>query len=289
MPTNIAWTDETWNVAVGCTKVSEGCKNCYMIRDMSRKPQWANVNGTVTRTTSVFNKPLKLREPSRIFTSSLTDLLHESIDEYRYETFEIMRRCPHHQFQVLTKRIERLMDAIRLAIPQARKGGLFSLVMWLEEWIEGSPPANVWIGVSIACNNEMHRIDTLGQVPAFIRFVSFEPLIERISNAYRPFVDWIIIGGESGPASGKYKARACHLLWINELIHQYKFVEYPASVFVKQFGSDLARNYKLKHPKGEDPAEWPENMQLQEFPAPRFTLPDADPNPRKAKQANLFA
>jgi protein gp37 len=288
--TGIGWTDGTWNVAVGCSKISEGCKNCYMIRDMGRKPMWADVNGTVTRTKSVFDSPLKWKDPMRIFTSSLTDFFHEQIDPYRYEAFDIMRRCPHHQFQVLTKRIERVWQSIGEAYDQAVVLGLHDLANWLAEWLKGNPPANVWIGVSVACKNEMHRLDKLGEIPAVIRFVSFEPLIEDLRDAYRDFVDWIIIGGESGPASGKWKARPCEIDWIRSLIRQYQLKWTPEAkkaIFVKQLGSDIARVFQLYDGKGEDMTYWPEWMKIREFPVERFPRPEPVLKPKR-KPLPLF-
>jgi protein gp37 len=106
----IQWTDVTWNIARGCSKVDEDCKFCYMYRD--------SFDGTrynpreVVRTKTVFNLPLKVKEPSKIFTCSLTDFFHEDIDSYRNEAWDIIRKCPHHTFQILTKRPERIIDCL---------------------------------------------------------------------------------------------------------------------------------------------------------------------------------
>src|SRR4051812_32855469 len=104
----IQWTDATWNIARGCTKVDEDCKYCYMYRDSFDSSRYNPLE--VIRTKTVFNLPLKLKEPSKIFTCSLTDFFHESIDSYRNEAWDIIRKCPQHTFQILTKRPERIID-----------------------------------------------------------------------------------------------------------------------------------------------------------------------------------
>lgn len=102
----IQWTDATWNVAVGCTKVDEDCKFCYMYRDSMKETRYNP--RTVRKTTSVFNAPLRWKEPKKVFTSSLTDFFHEDCDSFRDEAWEIIRKCPQHIFQILTKRPERI-------------------------------------------------------------------------------------------------------------------------------------------------------------------------------------
>jgi len=106
LKSNIQWTDATWNIARGCTKVDEDCKFCYMYRDSFDNSRYDPKQ--VVRTKTVFNLPIKLTTPSKIFTCSLTDFFHEAIDSYRHEAWDIIRQCPQHIFQILTKRPERI-------------------------------------------------------------------------------------------------------------------------------------------------------------------------------------
>lgn len=123
----IQWTDATWNIARGCTKVDEDCKYCYMYRDSFGSTRYNPLD--VVRTKTVFDLPLRIKEPSKIFTCSLTDFFHEAIDGYRNEAWDIIRRCPQHTFQVLTKRPERIWKCLP------------------EDWGDGWP--NVWLGTSV--------------------------------------------------------------------------------------------------------------------------------------------
>ena len=104
----IQWTDATWNIARGCTKVDEDCKFCYMYRDSFDSTRYNPLE--IVKTTTVFDLPLKLKEPSKIFTCSLTDFFHEGCDLFRQDAWDIIRKCPQHKFQILTKRPERIID-----------------------------------------------------------------------------------------------------------------------------------------------------------------------------------
>jgi protein gp37 len=247
----IQWTDATWNVARGCTKVDEDCKYCYMYRESFEGTRYDPKD--IVRTKTVFNLPLKLKEPSKIFTSSLTDFFHEAIDSYRNEAWDIIRKCPQHTFQILTKRPER----IEKCLP--------------DDWGNGWP--NVWLGTSVGSNKAAHtRIVHLVRVPAIIHFISFEPLWEEIDlNIDMPdlmSIDWAIIGGESGNENGKYKYRPCELKWIEYLIKHMKF--YGAAVFVKQLGTYLSKQMGLIDRHGGDIDEWPEHLKIREFPITRY-------------------
>lgn len=290
----IQWTDATWNIARGCTKVDDDCKYCYMYRESLEGTRYEPK--TVIRTKSVFNLPLKIKEPSKIFTSSLTDVFHESIDEYRYEAFDIIRRCPHHTFQVLTKRPERIKQSLELAFEQARNlssnnSSMLSLSVWLEEWLNGNAPKNVWLGTS--CGNQKaveQRIPHLLAAPAHTRFLSAEPLYGPLDlhwygalglsharmfnmNTHRtgyyavsglPMLDWIIVGGESGNDNGKYKYRPCELSWIEDIVNQSHSAGIP--VFVKQLGTFLAKKSKMSDRHGGTIEEFPPSLQYREFP-----------------------
>jgi protein gp37 len=242
---SIQWTDATWNIARGCTKVDEDCKFCYMYRDSFNNTRYNPLN--VVRTKTVFNLPLKLKEPSKIFTSSLTDFFHEEIDSYRHEAWDIIRQCPQHTFQILTKRPERIMDHVP------------------EDWGDGW--GNVWMGTSIGSEKAIKRLDHLEKVKAKIKFISFEPLHEKIEAGFVGMVDWVIIGGESGNETGKYRYRPCELGWIEKIIDGYRDHPYTnPAVFVKQLGTHLAKQLGLKDRHGGNIDEWPEHLRIREFP-----------------------
>lgn len=247
--TKIQWTDATWNVAVGCRKVDADCRFCYMYRD--------SFDGTrynpreVRRTKTVFRLPLKLKEPSKIFVSSLTDFFIEEIDGYRQEAWAIIKQCPQHTFQILTKRPERIKDCLP------------------SDWsVENYP--NVWIGTSVGSNESLYRIAHLVTIPAAVRFVSFEPLHGHIDTSalddVARYIDWVIIGGESGNDNGKYTYRPCEIKWLEDLVN-YFYYGYSAAVFVKQLGTHLAKQLNLKADRhGGDINNFPQSLKIREFP-----------------------
>jgi protein gp37 len=277
---NIEWTDHTWNIAVGCTKVDADCKFCYMYRDSMNDTRYDPK--TVRKTKTVFNLPLKIKEPSRIFTSSLTDFFHPDIDAYRHEAWDIIRRCPQHTFQILTKRPER----IKAHLP--------------EDWGDGWD--NVWLGTSVGDSLGLERIESLIEVKAKIRFLSIEPLhgyidlywelrseskctfcegsgdfiswgggvmCPKCKYDYRNHmgpspIDWVIVGGESGNEKGKYQYRPCKMSWIKMVIDACADRDVP--IFVKQLGTHLSKELKLKDRHGKDMDEWPETLRVRQFP-----------------------
>lgn len=269
----IQWTDHTWNIARGCTKVDEDCKYCYMYRQ--------SLNGTryepkqVIRTKTVFNLPLKIQEPAKFFTSSLTDFFHPDIDGYRHEAWEIIRRCPQHTFQILTKRPERIRQNLPLG------------------WNSGLNFQNVWLGTSIGHQSAQRRVIDLLRIPApsGLLFLSCEPLhgpininqVIREEDGYAWCDDaltgfkahgaggwygnklgWVIVGGESGNNKGQYRYRECKLEWIESIIEQCRAARIP--VFVKQLGTHLAKELKLVDRHGGDINEWPEHLRVREMP-----------------------
>lgn len=254
---NIQWTDTTWNIARGCTKVDEDCKFCYMYRDSFDSTRYNPLN--VVRTKTVFNLPLKVKEPSKIFTCSLTDFFHEDIDSYRDEAWDIIRKCPQHTFQILTKRPERITENLP------------------KDWNYNFN--NVWIGTSIGAEKGLKRMYDL--MDAFnewknggkvldkkTTFISFEPLHERIDANFDlstiMWFDWIIIGGESGNETGKYRYRPCEIEWIEELAHS--FGSCGVAVFVKQLGTYLSKQLKMSDRHGGNIEEFPEHLKVREFP-----------------------
>lgn len=244
--TNISWCDCTWNIARGCTKVDADCQFCYMYRESYDSSRYNPLE--VIRTKTVFNLPLKLKEPSKIFTSSLTDVFHPAIDDYRNEMWDIIRRCPQHTFQILTKRPERIADHLP------------------EDWGEGW--GNVWLGTSIGSESGMKRLYDLPKYQNTIRFVSFEPLWQRIDMnldiGTLLQIDWAIIGGESGNDTGKYRYRPCEVSWMEEIANAITGV--GNYVFVKQMGTHLSKQLKMSDRHGGNFDEFPKQLQLREFP-----------------------
>lgn len=243
---NIQWTDYTWNIARGCTKVDEDCKFCYMYResfDGSRYDPMA-----VVRTKTVFNLPLKIKEPSKIFTCSLTDFFHEGCDSFRDEAWDIIRKCPQHTFQILTKRPERINDCL----PS----------FW------GEIKSRCWMGTSVGGNSGVDRLYELAESNTATTFVSFEPLHEDLdlpADGLLDYFDWIIIGGESGNETGKYRYRPCKLEWIEYIIKRFR-EESKAKIFVKQLGTYLAKEMKMTDRHGGNIEEFPEHLRIREFP-----------------------
>lgn len=253
--TKIQWTDATWNVAVGCSKVSPGCKYCYMMRDFDGRYGRSEVNGTVTRTKpGTFNAPLNWQKKGltapdgnklKVFTSSLTDIFHEQIDSYRNEIWDIIRACPDLIFQILTKRPERIVNCL----PQ--------------DWGEGWP--NVWFGTSIESQDQVNRALELWKFPAAVRFLSVEPLIGAVDLSGKVgLIDWVIVGGESGNDSGKYLYRECRTEWIDNVISYCRSRFVP--VFMKQTGTALSKQFGYQDRNGGNLEEWPLSWQIRQFP-----------------------
>lgn len=253
----IQWTDATWNIARGCTKVDEDCKFCYMYRDSFDNTRYNPLE--VVKTKTVFNMPLKLKEPSKIFTCSLTDFFHEAIDGYRNEAWDIIRKCPHHTFQILTKRPDRIAKNLPA------------------DWNENF--TNCWIGTSVGSEKGMKRMyDLMDAFNEFknggielrkpITFISFEPLHEHIEMnldiSTCIWFDWVIVGGESGNEIGKYRYRPCKVEWIEEIVKEFSGC--GCAVFVKQMGTHLAKELKMSDRHGGNIDEFPESLKIREFP-----------------------
>jgi protein gp37 len=214
MPTrsNIEWTEMTWNPVTGCTKVSQGCKHCYaerMARRLEAMGSDRYRNGfKVTLHPALLDGPRGWRQPRVVFVNSMSDLFHDDIPiAYIQRVFATMRDCPHHTFQVLTKRSERLMELA----PQ---------LPW---------PANVWMGVSVEHTRVIQRVHDLQRVPAAVRFLSLEPLIGPLDALPLDGIHWAIVGGESGP-----KARPMRKEWVTSIFRQCRAARVP--FFFKQWG-----------------------------------------------------
>ena len=182
--TKIEWTESSWNPITGCSKISEGCKNCYAERLSRRLTAMHNpryVNGfAVTIHEDLLELPKQWKKPRKIFVNSMSDVFHERVsDEVILRIFNTMKDCPQHQFQVLTKRPERL----------AR---LNDAIIWTD---------NIWMGVTVENSEYINRVDLLRYTDAKIKFISAEPLLGNLNGLDLTNIDWIIVGGESGPGA----------------------------------------------------------------------------------------
>jgi protein gp37 len=208
----IEWTHVTWNPVTGCSKVSQGCKHCYAERLASRLQNMGvqkYQNGfSVTLHEEAVDLPLRWKHPRIIFVNSMSDLFHENIpSEFIKKVFGTMERAPQHIFQVLTKRSIRLRE-------------MASELPW---------PSNVWMGVSVEDSNLIDRVFDLQGVSAHIRFLSCEPLIGEIHGLPLENIQWVIVGGESGP-----KARPMEKEWVLSILEQCRKADVP--FFFKQWG-----------------------------------------------------
>ncbi|MYC93568.1 MAG: phage Gp37/Gp68 family protein [Caldilineaceae bacterium SB0661_bin_32] len=209
---SIEWTESTWNPVTGCTKVSPGCQHCYAERMAIRlkamgQPNYAN-GFTLAIHEHALDLPLKWKKPQIIFVNSMSDLFHKDVPAwFIQETFDVMRRAHWHQFQVLTKRSERLLRMSQSI-----------------EW-----PDNVWMGVSVERQDYVFRIADLQGTEAKIKFVSFEPLLGSLPELDLKGIDWAIVGGESGPG-----ARPMQKEWVLGIQAQCQRGQIP--FFFKQWG-----------------------------------------------------
>jgi len=208
----IEWTESTWNPVTGCTKISAGCAHCYaerMTRRLQAMGQKNYANGfEVTTHAAMLELPLHWKRPQRIFVNSMSDLFHDAVpDTFIARVFEVMRRAGQHQFQILTKRAERLRE-------------LAPRLPW---------PDNVWMGVTVENAQVVSRIDDLRRTPARHTFLSCEPLLGPLGALDLVGIDWVIVGGESGPG-----ARPMLPAWVEQIQQQCQAQNTP--FFFKQWG-----------------------------------------------------
>lgn len=208
----IEWTESTWNPVTGCTKVSPGCKYCYAQRMAERlqlmgQPNYAD-GFELTIQPHMLEIPLRWKKPQVIFVNSMSDLFHENVPiAYIRRVFDIMVRAHWHRFQILTKRSNRLVE--------------------LNLKLNWAP--NIWMGVSVESEKYRGRIDDLRLTDARTKFLSLEPLLGPLNDLDLNGIDWVIVGGESGP-----KARPMDLSWVTDLRDQALRAEVP--FFFKQWG-----------------------------------------------------
>ncbi len=234
----IEWTEQTWNPIVGCTKISAGCKHCYA-ETMAHRLQAMGTpgyeNGFALRLLPErLADPTKRQKPTVYFVNSMSDLFHEKVPEsYIEQVFDVIAKTPQHHYQILTKRAARLARYFR----------------------DRTVPPNVWLGVSV--ENRRHgvpRIDYLRTVPARIRFLSVEPLLEDVGALDLRDIHWVIVGGESGP-----KARPMKPEWADAVRRQC--AEQDVAFFFKQWGgwgADGKRRAKSKNGRLLNGRTWDE-------------------------------
>lgn len=209
----IEWTEATWNPSTGCNKVTPGCKHCYaetMAKRLKAMGAPGYENGfEFTIMPDRLQIPLKTKKPTKYFVNSMSDLFHEAMPtEFLDSVFDVISNTPHHTYQILTKREERLAEYFKNRIV----------------------PDNVWLGVSLENKAVKNRIDILRNIDAKIRFLSLEPLLEDLGELNFDKIHWVIVGGESGP-----KARPMEASWAVSIQKQCE--EQNTSFFFKQWGT----------------------------------------------------
>jgi protein gp37 len=208
----IEWTESTWNPLTGCTKISPGCKRCYAERMALRlramgQPNYAN-GFKLTLHETALKLPLKWKKTQTIFVNSMSDLFHKAVPvEFILKTFDVMRRADWHRYQVLTKRSERLLE-------------LSPMLPW---------KSHIWMGVSVENLDYAFRIEHLRRTGAMVKFLSLEPLLGPLPGLNLEGIDWVIVGGESGPS-----ARPMDPAWVLDIRDQCHRASVP--FFFKQWG-----------------------------------------------------
>ncbi len=208
----IEWTDSTWNPTTGCTKISQGCKHCYAERMAKRlkamgQPNYAK-GFKLTLHEHMLELPLRWSRPQRIFVNSMSDLFHKDVPlEFILRVFQTMLKANWHQYQILTKRAERLAE-------------LDAHLPWRD---------HIWMGTSVENERVRDRIDCLRLTSARVKFLSLEPLIGPLPNLDLSGIDWVIVGGESGPGARPMKAE-----WVRDLRDQC--LQQDVAFFFKQWG-----------------------------------------------------
>jgi protein gp37 len=250
--TSIEWTQRpgtrgiTWNPTTGCDKISAGCDHCYALTLAKRlkgmgsakyqtdgDPRTSGPGFGVATHLASLDEPYRWKTPRTVFVNSMSDLFHAKVPvEFVKQVFAVMNDTPKHTYQILTKRSSRLaLLADRL------------------QWT-----SNIWIGASVEDATQLHRIDDLRQVPAWVRFISAEPLIGPLTGIDLTDISWLIAGGESGPG-----ARPIDLYWVRHLIAACR--ESGTAPFVKQLGSVWAGGGKGNHPE-----LWPADLRVRCYP-----------------------
>lgn len=220
--TGIEWTDATWNPVTGCTRISPGCDNCYAARIAER---FRNVKGhpfetgfDLTLRPHRIDQPLRWKKPAHIFVNSMSDLFHKDIpSEYIDRIFDTMEAAYWHKFQILTKRSSLMRTYFN------------------RRYTDGQPPGHIWAGASIEDATKTSRADHVRNTRSGLRFLSLEPLIGPIDYLDLSGIDWVIVGGESGP-----HARPMSIDWVRTI--RDFCVEQATPFFFKQWGGVTAKS-----------------------------------------------
>ncbi len=217
---SIEWTDKTWNPITGCTKISEGCKHCYaevMAKRLQGMGKPKYINGfSVTPHPDALNEPLYWSNSCMIFVCSMSDIFHQDVPfDFIDKVFDVIRNTPQHNYQILTKRAERMAEYFSTRII----------------------PRNVWIGVTVEAAKTKNRIDYIRNLKATVRFISCEPLLEDLGELNLNGINWIIVGGESG-----VQARPMKEEWFLNIKRQAEVNHIP--FFFKQWGTWSADGVK---------------------------------------------
>ncbi|MCX4571578.1 phage Gp37/Gp68 family protein [Streptomyces viridodiastaticus] len=283
--TKIEWTEQTWNATTGCDRISPGCDNCYALTMAKRlkgmgqakyqndgHPKTSGPGFALTTHPDVLDEPYRWKKPRKVFVNSMSDLFHARVPrDFLARVFAVMASTPQHTYQILTKRPERAARILSEAAfaPAVEKamydGDAYATLArgGLKTW----PLPNVWIGTSIENDDYTRRADALRNTPAAVRFISAEPLIGPLPSLDLTGIDWLILGGESGPG-----ARVLEPWWIDDLIYEAR--QAGAAPFVKQLGSVWARHTTVAgktvaahgDTKGGNPDYWPSHLRVREYP-----------------------
>lgn len=271
--TTIEWTHRagtipaTWNPTTGCDRISAGCDHCYALTLAKRlkamgsakyqtdgDPETSGPGFGLAVHAGALHEPRSWRAPRTVFVNSMSDLFHGDVPEtFIGSVWDTMAAAPQHTYQILTKRPARARTILN---GWASRSWVFRRydLMWCGP-LDG-PLRNVWLGTSIESNDHVGRAHHLRQTPATVRFVSAEPLLGPLPSLDLTGIDWLIIGGESGPG-----ARPMDLGWARDLRDMAQ--ANGTAIFVKQLGSVWARGGK-----GGDWDLWPADLRIREYPEP---------------------
>jgi protein gp37 len=264
---NIEWTEQTWNPTTGCDRISPGCDHCYALTMAKRlkamgqakyqndgDPRTSGPGFGITVHPDVLAEPLRWKKPRKVFVNSMSDLFHARVPvDFITDVWRTMQATPQHTYQILTKRAARLprvLDRVHEAL------GL------------DDPLPNVWLGTSIETDDYARRATALRHSLAAVRFISAEPLLGPLPSLDLDGIDWLIIGGESGPG-----ARPMDLAWVRDLLAETDVT--GTAPFVKQLGSAWAYDTAwagksvaaIGDTKGGNPKYWPADLRVREYPA----------------------
>jgi protein gp37 len=232
--TKISWTEKTWNPITGCTKISQGCKHCYaerMAKRLQAMGQAKYANGfELTLHENSLDEPLHWHKPAMIFVNSMSDTFHKNVPiDFLAKIFSTIGLCDWHTFQILTKRPDNALDIIP----------------------SGAWHKNIWLGATVEDHSEYRRIALLRQTEARVKFLSIEPMLSPMKAICLDGIDWVIVGGESGPG-----ARPMEIDWAREI--RDKCQEAGVAFYMKQLGGERYKFDQLE--------DLPEDLRIREYP-----------------------